>query len=164
MDFELRHTFPHDPQAVWEELLTEAYEAASNAQGDLDRQVLGVEERDGERIKRTRITSRKELPGFMAKAIGASRLSYDLEERYPASGRVMHWTVRPLVVPDKVDCSGTFEVREVPGGCERLVKGRISVNIRFIGSKIEDAIGAELRASYARSADFAEKWLAQRLS
>ena len=164
MDFELRHVFPHPAQSVWQELMSEAYEAASNAAGDLDRQVLGEEERGGVRIKRTRITSRKELPGFMAAALGATRLSYDLEERYPADQRVMNWTVRPLVVPDKVECSGSFEVNPHPDGCERLVRGRIKVNIRFIGGKIEDAIGAELRSSYARSAEFAKTWLTERIS
>ncbi len=164
MDFELRHSFPHDPQATWEALMDEAYESASNAAGDLDREVLS-ETMDGTtRVKRTKVTSRKDLPGFMAKALGAKRLSYVLEERYPEGSRVMRWNVTPTVVADKVECSGTFEVRPDGAGCERLVKGRIKVNIRFIGGKIEDAIGAELRASYKRSADFAQSWLAEKLA
>lgn len=163
MQFQHRHPFRYPAQQVWDLLMTETYDQDSARVSGLTRQQLSDEVVDGCRFRRIQVTSNKTLPGFMAKVIRADRLTYTLEERYAASERRMDWTVIPMAVSDKVVATGTFEITPSPHGCERLVSGRIRVSIPLVGGKIERAIADELQASYAKTAVFAESWLAERL-
>jgi len=163
MQFEHRHTFPYPAQQVWDLIMTEAYDQDSARLSGLTRQPLCDEVVDGCRFRRIQVTSNKPLPRFMVKVIRADRLTYTLEERYAASGMRMDWTVIPMAVSDKVVATGSFEIHPTPQGCERLVSGRIRVSIPLVGGKIERTIADELQASYAKTAAFADSWLAERL-
>ena len=162
MKFENRQPFPHAREAVWEQLFSEAYDAALSATSDMEKAVLEEGVRDGRRFKRTRLTSRKPVPAAMAAFTGPT-LSYDLIEIYAENGTSLDWKVIPSKAADKVKAEGTYAVIDAPGGCERLVKGEIKVSIPLLGSKIEKGIGEQLESSYARSSAFALKWMREHL-
>ncbi len=160
MRFELRHAMPRSAAVAWQAFFhDDRYQAALQARADHDAEELERAVRGGLAYVKTQITSHKDLPPVMARAIGASRLSYVLEQWRDDAKMELRWKVTPPAARDKVRAEGTYRLVARPEGCERLVNGEISVSIPLVGGKIEKAIGGELKKSYEDSAVFARQWL-----
>lgn len=159
MKFELRHKLPRPVDVAWEGLFSDAYIQASTAGSEHTTEVLEEGPRGGLHYKKAKVTSHKELPAMMRKAIGANHLSYVLEQWRDDAKHEVKWKVTPPVQQDKIKAEGFYKLVATPDGCERLVSGEISVSIRFVGGTIEKAIGGELQSSYEKSAGFAAEWL-----
>ncbi len=161
MKFELRHPLPRPVDVAWKGLFSEAYFHAASQGAEQTTEVLEEGPRGSLQYSKTKVTSHRELPSMMRKAVGARHLSYVLEQWRDDSKHEMRWKVTPPVHADKIKAEGVYRMVATPSGCERLVSGEISVSIRFVGSTIENAIGGELRSSYEQSAVFAASWLEQ---
>lgn len=163
MKFENRQAFPFPRQAVWDELFSAAYDQALSSGSEMDKTVVEEGTKDGRRFRRTRYVSRKPVPAAMAAFTGPT-LSYDLIEVYAANDTRLDWKVIPSTAAEKVKAEGTYALIDAAGGCERVVKGEITVSVPLIGGKIEKGIGEQLEASYQRSSAFAAQWMKQRLA
>jgi hypothetical protein len=115
----------------------------------------------GVAFTRTRVSPRKELPLLAQKALGAARFTYVQENETNDGTMTTTWRVIPDVLSDKVKCSGVSRVVDVPGGCERIIEGELTVSIPFVGGTIEKHVMEQLERSYARGADVAREFLAR---
>ncbi len=161
MDFEVRHRFPIPPEALWATVFSPAYERAVDEHSGFPRTVLSESREGGVRRRRVRVESPRELPPVLARALGTSRLTYEMDEVYHEDDLLMEWTVIPAVAADRVDARGTYAIVPAEGGCERVIRGSVKVSIPLVGGRIERAIGDELRSSYERNRVFVEDWLAR---
>ncbi|MEZ4240734.1 MAG: DUF2505 domain-containing protein [Myxococcota bacterium] len=162
MKLNVRHRFDCTPEVFWEMYWDEAFDAALREESAVTREVLEEREEDGVLIRRVRFTPDRELPGPAAALLGTSKLVYEQENRWDKASNTMHWKVIPTILPGKLDAQGTFRVVEVPGGCEQIVEGDISVNVRFIGGQIEKAVVSEVEKSYDKTAATSREWLKKR--
>jgi hypothetical protein len=159
MNFELRHAFEHSPERVWETLFSPDYEQAAASLSDITKEVVEEREEGVRSFRRTLCTSPRELPAMMRRAIGSDRLTYTLEEIRHNDTMTLQWRVIPTALGKKVRAEGSYRVIPALNGCERLVKGEVTVAIPLVGGKIERAIGGELKAGYETAWVFARKWL-----
>ena len=162
MNFEIIHELPATPARAFEILFSEAYEAAFAAHsGHESARTLLEDRQEGPlRIRRYRIESGRELPALVAKAVGTSRLSYELQQTLDPNNQRMNWRVVPTVMADKVRAEGSYGFESTgPGTCRRIIRGQVTVGIVLVGKKIEDLIGRELEAGYAKSTEFARTYL-----
>lgn len=155
----VRHTFECTPERFWEMYWDPGFDAALGREAAVMREVL--EERTEGRVvvRRVRFTPDRELPGPVAALIGAKKLVYEQENRWDPDSGKMSWKVIPTVLPGKLEASGQFFVRGITGGCEQIVEGDITVNVRFIGGQIEKSVVAEVERSYDRTAAICREWL-----
>ena len=138
-----------------------AYEANFRGE-DVDTDVLETRTVGTHEIERRRVSPRKPLPPLMARAVGRDRLSYVQEVDFDNANYSSVWRVVSDIMPDKVRCAGTSKVGAVDGGCERVMAGRIDVDIFMVGSQIEKHILKELQSGYDRAADIMSRMLAAR--
>lgn len=155
----VRNTFPCTPERFWEMYWSDSFDAMLSEGSDVDRELISERDEGGVNIRRVRFTPQKELPTAAATVLGASKLIYEQEMRYHADKGLMEWRVVPTILPGKLDAHGQFTVVPVAAGCEQIVEGTISVNVRFVGSTIEKAVVAEVEKSYVKTAATIEEWL-----
>lgn len=162
MEFELRHRFPISAKRAYDELFSEAFEVESARRSRIGRQVLEDRTEGGRRFRRVRVQPEQTFPAPVAKVIGQDRFNYVMEERHDPANTRMDWVVVPDAMADKVSVKGTWALQ--PGGetCERIVRIEVRVHVPLIGGKIEQQIGAELKAGYEQAAAFAQQWLKER--
>ncbi len=137
-----------------------AYEASFRGE-DVDTVVLEAREVGDHSIERRRVSPRKPLPPLMARAVGRERLSYVQEVDFDNAHFSSVWRVVSDILPDKVRCAGTSRVvAHAGGGCERIMEGRIEVDVFMVGGQIEKHILKELQGGYDRAAGIMATMLA----
>jgi hypothetical protein len=156
---DIRHTFPCTPERFWEMYWDDELDAMLSEGSTVKREL--VEERtDGDvLIRKLRFTPEKDLPAAAASILGTTKLVYEQENRFDRANNVLHWQVVPTVLPGKLDARGRLEVRATASGCEQVVTGDITVQVRFIGGQIEKAVVAEVEKSWNRTAQTCRTWL-----
>lgn len=160
MEIRISHHFPCTPREYWDATRGPVYE--EDLRRDMEMDVVVLERREeGSRLwERVRVSPRKELPVVMAKAIGASRLSYVQEVDSNSDDLTMKWRVIMDAMPEKVTCAGTSRVIASPaGGCERIIEGEITVGIPLVGRIIEKHVVEGIAKSYDRAAVVAARHL-----
>lgn len=162
MKLNVRHRFDCTPETFWEMYWDAAFDEALRAESGVTREILEEREEGDVLIRRIRITPDRELPGPAAALLGAKKLVYEQENRWDKAAQVLHWRVIPTILPGKLDAAGTFRVEAVPGGCEQVVEGDITVNVRLVGGQIEKAVVAEVQKSYDKTAAVSREWLKNR--
>lgn len=155
----VRHTFDCTPERFWEMYWDPAFDEALRRDAAVRRDVLEERTEGTVSIRRLRFTPERELPGPVASLIGTNKLVYEQENRWDSSSGTMDWKVIPTFLPGKLDAGGQFRVRAIPGGCEQVVEGDITVNVRFIGGQIEKSVVAEVERSYEKTAATCREWL-----
>lgn len=151
MDFRIAHRFPCSPEVYWKTTHDPEYERLSRGD-DVDTDLLETREEGHVTVERRRVSPRKPLPPLMARGVGRDRLSYVQEVRFDNQAYSSVWKVISDVLPDKVRCGGTSRVVAVPGGCERIMEGRIEVDVFMVGGAIEKHILGELQRGYDNAA------------
>lgn len=159
MKLNVRHTFPCDPETFWKMYWDDGYDAMLSEGSGVERELLEERTEGDVVVRRVRFTPDRELPGPVASLLGSNKLIYEQENRWDPSASEMTWKVIPTVLPGKLDARGTFRIRPTAGGCEQVVEGDITVNVRFIGGQIEKAVVAEVQQSYERMAEISRRWL-----
>jgi hypothetical protein len=161
----VRHTFDCTPETFWQMYWDDGFDAMLRKDSTVEREVVEERIEGGIEVKRLRFTPAQELPTPVAKLIGSSKLVYDQENRWDPSARIMKWQVIPTILPGKLEARGSFTVEARPGDrCEMLVDGDITVNVRFIGGRIESAVVDEVQKSYDHMAETIRDWLQQHRS
>ncbi len=161
MKIHISHRFSASARQYWDATRDPAYDAQLGRAAEVDFTVLAKEDRGAVAYARTRVSPRKELPLLAQKALGAARFTYVQENETNDGTMTTTWRVIPDVLSDKVKCSGVSRVIDVPGGCERIIEGELTVSIPFVGGTIEKHVMEQLERSYARGADVAREFLAR---
>jgi hypothetical protein len=158
----VRHTFPVPPDVYWQAFWDPALDDRMQAGTSVRRELL-VDRTEGDvRIQRYRFTPEKTLPGPIRAIAGTDRIIYEQENRFDAKTGVLTWKVFPAILADKITAEGTFVVRAIPTGCERVVDGKIEVRVPFVGGKIESTIVNDVQAGYESAAKVTAAWLAEK--
>jgi hypothetical protein len=144
----------------WKMYWDEAYDRMLAEGSAVTREIVSQVDEAGVIVRRLRFTPHKELSRPMAKLIGSKKLIYEQENRWNVAASSMTWEVIPTVLPGKLSAKGTFDVVASGSGCQQVVEGDVSVNVRFIGGQIEKGIIQEVHKSYERSAVASNRWLA----
>lgn len=161
MKLSVRHRFDCTPERFWEMYWSESFDEMLNRESTVDRELLWEKDEGGVVTRRVRMTPRKELPRAVASLIGSSKLIYEQENAWHRDKGVLYWQVVPTILPGKLEAKGTLEIKPSGGGCEEVVDGNISVNVRFVGGKIEQMVVDEVSASYEKTAQVCREWLAK---
>ena len=161
MILNVRNHYPCTASRFWEMYWDPAFDELLSSGSNVRREALWHRREAGVEVRRVRFSPDRQLPPAAAKLIGTSKIVYEQENRWDKANGVLYWQVFPSVMAHKVAAKGNFVVTDEAGGCEQVVTGEVSVKIRFIGAKIEHAIGVEVEKSYTRFARLAERWLAQ---
>jgi hypothetical protein len=154
-----RHAFDCTPARFWEMYWDDDFDAMLMTGATFTRELLEDTESNGVRTRRVRITPHQELPSAAAAILGTSKLVYDQENRFDLAKSEVAWRVIPTILPGKLDANGRFQVVATPRGCEQVVDGDITVNVRFVGGRIESAVIGEVEKSYSRTAEVSRAWL-----
>lgn len=146
----VRQTYPCSVDTFWKMYWDDEFDAILRRESAVSRELV-EERRDGDVVtRRVKFTPDRDLPGPAAALLGSSKLIYEQENRWDPGASRLDWRVIPTILPGKLDAKGWFVVRAAPGGCEQVVEGDISVQVRFVGGQIEKAIVAEVQQSYEK--------------
>ncbi len=162
MKLHIENHFDASPQEVWDLFNSDAFEARLEETSGV--RMTTVEETIEGDLEERRIEceSKKELPGFMAKLLGAKHLTYTQLTKLDRSKDTLWWQVIPMAMSDKVTAEGTTVVTAEGDRSRRVVSGEISVRIPLVGGRIEKVILQEVERSYQRAAELAERILEER--
>jgi hypothetical protein len=97
------------------------------------------------------------------KAFGKSRASFVEELDYDVHARRGEWRTIPNMMPDRVRNAGTIEILEAPdNSARRVVRAEVVVTLFGFGRLVERMIVAEIKKSYASTAELTNAWIARR--
>ncbi len=159
MKLNLENSFPAEPNTVWDTFNDPAFEARLEEASGVVYQTLDEQVVNGIEVRRIKCTAKKELPGIVAKALGANHLSYTQVNRLDRAKNRLEWEVIPMALADKVVARGVTTLTYANGVSKRLVDGEITVKIPLVGGSIEKTIVNEVRDSYMRAAEVALKMM-----
>lgn len=142
-------------------LFGDDYQLAMAERARITRTVIEARDEPDRRFRRIRIETQRSLPAPIAKLLGRSNLSYELQETYEDATMTMTWRVIPSALADRITAEGVYQLvaSDEPGGCIRIVEGRVEVTLPVVGKRIEKLIGSELESSYEKGTDFAREWM-----
>ena len=162
MKLSIRNTFPCDATTLWEVFDSPEFDRRLEAESGVRREVVS-ESQDGDiGVRVLRCISKKELPGFMAKAMGSKHLEYTQTSRFDPKTNTLEWDVVPTVMADRVTAKGRTTVTSAGDGCERHVQGEIKVRLPLVGGRIEKKLMEEIGSSYERAAEITNELIEER--
>jgi hypothetical protein len=162
MKLSIRNTFPCDPATLWAIFDDPEFDRRLEDQSGVKRELIGTRAEGPVQVRTLRCMSKKELPGFMATALGSKHLSYDQVSRFYADRNELHWEVIPTLMKDRVTARGVTRVIPGNGECERVIEGTIEVRVPLVGGRIEAKLLEEIQASYERAAAIANDLIDER--
>ncbi|MET0386753.1 MAG: DUF2505 domain-containing protein [Polyangiales bacterium] len=166
MRYTIKHTIETDVDTYWSKLFFDAEFNRSmfvDHLGFTSYQVL--EDRtdpDGTRHRKVEATPKIELPAAARKIFGDS-FGYTEVGRFDPTARRYFIQVLPKVGGDKIKT--TAEIWFEPVGdkrCERVVSIDTSVKVFGLGTLLEGFIEQQTRDSYARGADYTNRWIKEK--
>ena len=160
MKFRVEHIIKNITLAGYEKLyFDEPFNIALCEAVKLRRGKASLEIHDG-RLKRAVVVGpERELPGPIAKIVGADHVEYTEHVDYRMGSHHGTWHTVPSFMANKVESSGTFSFRDVPTGVMRIVEGEVNVKIFGLGSVIEKFIISDVEKSYGQAAAFTQDWI-----
>lgn len=153
MRLSLTHVFPCTPLEFFDYLDDPELDAVQARESNMTREL--VERRtnpDGTRFKKVRCKPNRTVPGFLRPFIGADGLVYfQVQEADPAKG-LLRWSVETPAFGERMKVGGTTKVEPHPDGCRRTIDGEVTIDVRFVGGKIEAFIAEDVKKSYEKTA------------
>lgn len=164
MRFEIRHSFPCTPEALWEIVDAPEFEERVGAITDTRRETVVATDDDGVRVRRLKVSLKRDLPAPMRKVLGGDTISYDQETRRKLGTNELTWEITPMVLRDRFVGRGTTKVRATSSGCERVITGELTIKVPFVGGAMEERLISDVRVSYDRAADLVREMLSESAS
>lgn len=165
MRYTLRHTIHTDVDSFWEMFFSEEYNEAmfKGALGFSEWRVLDFHRGDdGVITRRTHNVPKVDYPAAMKKVVG-DLSSYVEEGRFDPVKKRWIVDVTPSAMADKIKTH--VEQWVEPRGdksCERIAEIDNSIKVFGLGGMMEKFFEQQMRTSYDQSADFTNKWIADK--
>lgn len=160
MKFRVEHSFKSITLPGYEALFfDEPFNVALCTATHLSRAMVKREFNDGKLVRELRVGPDREVPGPVAKVLGANRIEYIEKINYKAGSYEGTWETVPMVMADKVVSRGTFRFYTQGDRVVRVVEGDVSVKIFGLGGVIEKLVVADVERSYNQAADFTQTWI-----
>lgn len=151
--FTLTHVFPCTPAEFFALHDDPDFEAMQSSVSKVQRTRLELVERpDGTRRKVVRCRPDRDVPRVLKPFVGPDGIVYhQINETDPAKG-TLKWSIEIQGLSDRVTLGGDTLVVAHPDGCERTMSGEVKVNVRFVGGKIEQYVGDQIKSGYDKTA------------
>ena len=161
-EFSFEHTFrAPSVDAVVRAYFNPEHLAAQDQVAELaDRQV--VEERDDETTRTVSwtVVSKKPLPVFARPFVDGGKLAYRETMTWRKAASEIDLVITPQIMNGRVKLAATYQLALVaPGSVRRRYQGNVSVDIRFLGGKIERAVVAEIEKGIPLMFQCTQDWL-----
>ena len=157
--------FEHDFRAPSPALIFEAYfDPALSEEQDrrvevARREVLELEDRPTELHRVCRVVPRRQLPAVVRPFV-AGDLSYTEHVLWKKGEDLIEMRIVPEVLGGRVEISATYRVAAAgPGVCRRVYDGRVTVDVRLLGGRIERGIVEDLGRTLQVAAACTQEWL-----
>lgn len=165
MKVTISHEFRIDADTFWERcFLDEAFNRALYVDElkfpayDL----IEMKEEGGRFHRRVRVTPKQEAPAAIQKALGGA-FSYVEDGWLDRAAGVYRFKVQPGTLGDKIRSEGDFRVEKTgPKSCRRVVEMTIEVKIFGVGGLAEGFVSKSMQDTYARAAEFTNKYIADK--
>jgi len=165
MKFKLTHVFPCTPAEFFALLDDPDFEAMQSEVSNVQRTRLELIERpDGTKRKVVRCKPDRDVPRVLKAFVGPDGIVYhQINETDAANGKLV-WSIEIQGLSDRVSVGGDTSVVAHPDGCERTMAGEVTVNVRFVGGKIEQYVGDQIKSGYDKTARAIKKFIEARAS
>jgi hypothetical protein len=150
---------PVAPAKAWELFESAAFRQRLAARANLSSEIVSERMEGAVQLRRMRFRSGNELPGVVAKMLGATHLHYEQDNRFDPAASTLTWTVQLPVLTDRVKVGGVTSIQPHPDGCKRVVDGVCEVKVALVGGQIEKAVVAEFEKSMARAVDIVREMI-----
>ncbi len=123
------------------------------------REVIELEERDGELHRVCRVVPRRQLPALV-KPLTSGGFHYTEHVRWKRRENVIEIDIRPSLLRGRVQILGTYRLDSAADGTvRRTYSGHVSVDIALLAGRIERGIIAELGKTLPVAAACTQDWL-----
>jgi hypothetical protein len=98
----------------------------------------------------------------MTKLMGTNEISYILETNRSKGANEQDWSIEPNVLSDRFECHGTTRIEPTTNGCRRVINGRVSISVPFVGKKMEQRLVDTTKESYDKGAEVLRRHIAEK--
>jgi hypothetical protein len=164
VDFSVSHHLTQPPEEVAAALLDEDFQRSLSDFESLKERTLEsqTERPDGTVVRRTRCVLDIQISGAAKRFIGDGDPAWIEEAVWHPDKGEWHWVVIPEVGGNLLEAGGRVRITGEGDGTERLVTGRVKVNVPLYGGKVEGWIVDGIEHAYQEEAERLEAWLADR--
>ena len=165
MKYTIEDTFDVSAQRYWEVFFSEEYNAALWPALNVEHEPVEFDKQgEGSDLvirRRSRLTPKREVPGFLQKFIKGA-ISYVEENHFVARANKMDTNTIPSFMADKIDNHGVYRLEEVgPNKVKRIWEGVCECRVPLVGGRVEKFLVEEIRESYRKATEFTRKWHAE---
>lgn len=149
--FSLEHDFPEISLAKFEAHLNDPALNSMLEKGLNFKERKLLEKNEGKNGEVTwvfRVKKQGAMPAAVQKFMQGDAFSWQEISRYSPDEHCVHWEIRPEVKGLKFSGAGVWRLLKSGKGCKRVIEGKISVEIPFVGKVVESFIVNELKATY----------------
>ena len=162
MRFSLEQVFPGPLERVEAALLDPAFLSSLASLPKLGApQLLDVTENGTTVRRRVRYRFTGDLSPAVTAVVDPAKLTWVEDAVVDRSTHRTTFRILPDHYANRLKCSGTFVLSDVPGGVRRVLDGDLRVSFPLVGGKVERAIVSGLREHAAVEADALRGWMAQ---
>jgi hypothetical protein len=165
MKVTISHEFAVDAETFWERcFLDEAFNRALYVDYLKFPAYELIESKDegGKQRRRVRVMPKQEAPVPIQKALGGA-FSYIEEGLLDRANNVYRFKVVPGTLADKIRSEGEFRLEKTgPKSIRRVVDMTIEVKIFGIGGIAEGFVSKSTQETYAKAAEFTNKYIAEK--
>jgi len=160
--FSLEQVLPGPVEAVEDALLDPAFlERLATLPKLVAPQLLDVTENGTTVRRRVRYRFSGDLSPAVTAVVDPAKLTWVEDAVVDRSTHRTTFRILPDHYGNRLKCSGTFVLSEVPGGVRRVLDADLRVSFPLVGGKVERAIVSGLREHAGLEADALRDWMAQ---
>jgi Protein of unknown function (DUF2505) len=160
VEFELRHHFPASVAEVAGVILDRHYQESLDGIGPLkSRTVLSQGEQGDNVVRKVRCVLDADFAGPAKGILGAADPAWIEESIWFPEETSWRWTIIPEVAASLISAQGAMVLYAAGEDTTRVVSGDISVNVPFIGGRVEQAIVDGVWKVYSEEAERLARWL-----
>jgi hypothetical protein len=163
MEFKVEHLIKGVTLTSYESLyFNEEFNKALCEKVKLHRRLVSLTVQNGVLNRVVEVGPDREIPGPVAKILGADRIAYTEHVEYRLGSGKGSWKTISSVMTEKVESAGSFSFKETPQGVIRVVDGFVKVKIFAVGGMVEKFIAHDVEQGYQQAADFTHTWVAEK--
>lgn len=101
-----------------------------------------------------------DLPSAVTAVVDPDRLTWVQETEHDHGSRTARFRLLPDHYPDRLRCSGRFQVDDGPRGTTRTISGDLKVQALLVAGRVEKAIISGLEEYLTAEAPVVDQWVA----
>lgn len=94
-----------------------------------------------------------QIPSALSKFIPDGAIAWQEKSRFVPGEHCVYWEITPKMSGLKFHGEGTWQLYKEKKGCRRVIEGKVSVEIPFVGKMVESLIVGELKKTYELEPD-----------